>query len=265
MSRSKDRRDIYYRLAKEQEFRARSAFKLLQIDETFEILNNVVRAVDLCSAPGSFSQVLARRIPEIPERRIISVDLNEISPIPGVTFLQGDITSEETALKIVELAGGQIDLITFDGAPDVSGMELLDQYLQNTLVKAALAITSAVLKPGGSFVAKIFRGRAVSILYAQLQVLFKNVHVVKPRSSRNSSLEAFVVCLDYSPPEGYISPLFSPDTNNFPLETQKLIPLLQCGDLSAFDSNISFEFDGDSIKPVQLPINPPYADVISKN
>ncbi|KAL0222710.1 hypothetical protein P9112_002100 [Eukaryota sp. TZLM1-RC] len=263
MSRSKDRRDIYYRLAKEQQFRARSAFKLIQIDETFNCLSDVTRAVDLCAAPGSFSQVLSSRIPPSKDRRIVSVDLNEMAPIDGVQLLQGDITCRSTALKVIELLDGHADFVCSDGAPDVSGLEQLDQYLQNTLVIAALNIATAVLRPKGTFVAKIFRGKAVSIMYSQLSVLFNTVHIVKPRSSRNSSLEAFVVCLDFNPPHGYMSPLLSGEEVEMPTETSKLLPLLKCGDLSSFDSNMSYEVESDEVlPPVQPPISAPYTDIL---
>ncbi|KAL0244378.1 hypothetical protein GEMRC1_008462 [Eukaryota sp. GEM-RC1] len=268
MSRSKDRRDVYYRLAKEQNYRARSAFKLIQIDETYSILNNVTRAVDLCAAPGSFSQVLASRIPSSLDRRIVSVDLNEMAPIDGVTLLQGDITSRSTALKTIELLNGQADLVVSDGAPDVSGLEILDQYLQSTLVSSALDIATAVLRHGGNFVAKIFRAFVCPItLLSHLMQLFENVHIVKPRSSRNSSLEAFVVCLNYRPPADYVSPLLRDEESisRFSEETKKLLPLLSCGDLSSYDSDMSYQLNSNDVLPaVQPPINCPYSDVIAK-
>ena len=89
---SKDKRDIYYRLAKEEGWRARSAFKLLQIDDEFRILQGVTRAVDLCAAPGSWSQVLARRLKGVDGAKIVAVDLQAMAPLPGVIQMQGDIT-----------------------------------------------------------------------------------------------------------------------------------------------------------------------------
>jgi tRNA (cytidine32/guanosine34-2'-O)-methyltransferase len=122
---SKDKRDIYYRRAKEEGWRARSAFKLLQVDEQFHIFEGVSRAVDLCAAPGSWSQVLQRKL--IKEKQsndsiIVSVDLQEMAPIEGVITMQGDITSEETANKIIEHFHGQkAHIVVCDGAPDVTG------------------------------------------------------------------------------------------------------------------------------------------------
>lgn len=124
---SKDKRDIFYRLAKEEGWRARSAFKLLQIHEQFGILNQVSRAVDLCAAPGSWSQVLAQTLKGKDgaggEGQIVAVDLQAMAPIPGVHILQGDITSEATATQIIQLLGNsKADIVVCDGAPDVTGI-----------------------------------------------------------------------------------------------------------------------------------------------
>lgn len=200
---SKDKRDIYYRLAKEQGWRARSAFKLLQLDEKFSILGeHTTRVVDLCAAPGSWSQVLAKSLP--PHANIIAIDLQLMAPIPGVVQLQGDITKLETAQRVIKhFEGERADLVVCDGAPDVTGLHDMDEYVQGQLLLAALNITTHILKEDGTFVAKIFRGKDANVLFAQLQVFFTEVHCAKPASSRNSSLESFVVCKGYRPPQGY--------------------------------------------------------------
>lgn len=212
---SKDKRDIYYRKAKEVGFRARSAFKLLQIDEEYNLFEGVHRVVDLCAAPGSWSQVLSSRLYDqdaatdangnTSNAKIVSVDLQEIAPIPGVITLVGDITSQSTAEQIIQHFEGDLaDLVVCDGAPDVTGLHDIDEYMQAQLLLAALNITTNILKPGGSFVAKIFRGKDVSLLYSQLRCFFREVTVAKPKSSRNSSIESFVVCRFYEPPSGFI-------------------------------------------------------------
>jgi tRNA (cytidine32/guanosine34-2'-O)-methyltransferase len=208
---SKDKRDIYYRKAKEVGFRARSAFKLLQIDEEYNLFEGVHRVVDLCAAPGSWSQVLSSRLYDQgstettnTSAKIVSVDLQEIAPIPGVITLVGDITSQSTAEQIINHFEGDLaDLVVCDGAPDVTGLHDIDEYMQAQLLLAALNITTNILKPGGSFVAKIFRGKDVSLLYSQLRCFFKEVTVAKPKSSRNSSIESFVVCRYFEPPSGF--------------------------------------------------------------
>lgn len=150
---AKDKRDIYYRKAKEVGFRARSAFKLLQLHDEFGLLNDVTRVVDLCAAPGSWSQVLAKHLHENrphgarsaavstasrnasgseisdDEPIIVAVDLQEMAPIDGVIQIQGDITARSTAERITQYFKGKpADLVVCDGAPDITGLhgELMD-------------------------------------------------------------------------------------------------------------------------------------------
>ena len=296
---SKDKRDAYYRLAKEQGWRARSAFKLIQIDEQFDLFAGCTRVVDLCAAPGSWSQVLSRvlvkgekfgrkawvekqerehkiiwshvneetqeneaaqkaadevqNVEEVVEEavqqlhveetsaedealehekghqaplssktpvRIVAIDLQPMSPLEGITMLKGDITHPSTIPRILdaldppsttspdsttttattspppaaERKQNPVDLVLSDGAPDVTGLHDLDIYIQSQLLSSALDLTLRILRPGGKFVAKIFRGKDCDLLYAQLRIFFERVTVAKPRSSRASSLEAFVVC-----------------------------------------------------------------------
>ena len=228
---SKDKRDIYYRKAKEVGFRARSAFKLLQIDEEFHLLRGDVRAlpqkttrtlhictqhhslrvrgvqvkrvVDLCAAPGSWSQVVSRKLftgdaARDAGKKAVAIDLQQMAPIDNVVTLQGDITSMATVKEVLSHFEGQlVDLVICDGAPDVTGMHDLDEFVQAQLILAALNITTHLLRPGGAFVAKIFRGKDITLLYSQLDCFFEHVTSAKPRSSRNSSIEAFVVCQGY--------------------------------------------------------------------
>ncbi|KAH8170908.1 ftsJ-like methyltransferase domain-containing protein [Sarocladium implicatum] len=271
---SKDKRDAYYRLAKEQGWRARSAFKLLQLDQEFDLFADVSRVVDLCAAPGSWSQVLSRVLIKgekfghaawqdreaalrrqmlgvVPEGsseqpdleivedsireqqqqskprgdvKIVAIDLQPISPLEGITTLRADITHPATvplllsaldetydpALAKGTQASQPVDLVLSDGAPDVTGLHDLDIYVQSQLLFAALNLTLCVLRPGGKFVAKIFRARNVDVLYAQLKVFFERVVVAKPRSSRASSIEAFIVCIGFRPPAGFKASLEEP-------------------------------------------------------
>jgi tRNA (cytidine32/guanosine34-2'-O)-methyltransferase len=209
---SKDKRDIYYRKAKEVGFRARSAFKLMQIDDEYNLFEGVSKVVDLCAAPGSWSQVLSSKLynkedPESTSRnKIVAVDLQEMAPIDGVQSIVGDITAQSTSEQIISYFQGDLaDLVVCDGAPDVTGLHDIDEYMQAQLLLAALNITTNILKPGGNFVAKIFRGKDVSLLYSQFRCFFKEVTVAKPKSSRNSSIESFVVCRNYSPPAGFVA------------------------------------------------------------
>ncbi|KAI5644267.1 ftsJ-like methyltransferase domain-containing protein [Phthorimaea operculella] len=279
---SKDKRDIYYRLAKEEGWRARSAFKLLQINEEYNIFHQVLRAVDLCAAPGSWSQVLTKKLHENavnPEDvKIVAVDLQAMAALPGVKQIQGDITKVSTANEIIkEFEGQKSDLVVCDGAPDVTGLHDIDEYIQSQLLLAALNITTHVLKLGGTFVAKIFRGKDVTLLYSQLKQFFEFVTVSKPRSSRNSSIEAFVVCQNYRPPEGYEPTMVNPlldhkycDFNQLTGPNRFIVPFNACGDISAYDSDASYTLNkpGQSEyayrEPVQGPINPPYKEILEK-
>lgn len=276
---SKDKRDLYYRKAKEEGWRARSAFKLLQLNEEFGILNGLHHVVDLCAAPGSWSQVLSRCTPD--DSVIVSVDLQPIAPIEGVQTLQADITHPATAVKILELFGGEkADIVVSDGAPDVTGLHDLDEYLQAQLVFSALQLATAILKPGsGTFVAKIFRGRDIDLMYAQLGRLFREVTCAKPRSSRGSSLEAFIVCRHYEPRPGwdplamincglstsdYFDRLWKSDEN---VEERVVAPFVACGDLSAYDSDATYlDLDAShkSLDPVRSPVAPPYKTALEK-
>ncbi|KAL1237870.1 putative tRNA (cytidine(32)/guanosine(34)-2'-O)-methyltransferase [Trichinella pseudospiralis] len=249
---SKDKRDVFYRLSKEEEYRARSSFKLKQINEEFGILKGVRRAVDLCAAPGSWSQVIREEINKSSYKDssvVIAVDIQEMAPLEGVMMLQADITEKETAAKIKRLLPfGSADIVVCDGAPDVTGIHDLDEFLQGQLLVSALNIATMVLKNGGTFVSKIFRAKHPDLLITQLKIFFNKVEYVKPRSSRGSSYESFVVCQGLTLPLGY-----QPTTVNLMLEpnydlavsklkgvNRQIVPFVSCGDLSGWDSDMSF-------------------------
>lgn len=292
---TKDKRDIYYRKAKEEGWRARSAFKLLQIDENYDIFQGVQHVVDLCAAPGSWSQVLSRRLylpavaagtaqEDMP--KIVAVDLQPMAPIEGVIQLQGDITSLTTIQQVLShFAGGHADLIVCDGAPDVTGLHDMDEYVQAQLILAALTVVTHALRAGGTFVAKIFRGRDISLLYSQLKIFFPRVTCAKPKSSRNSSIEAFVVCQGYCPPAGFQPQLLQKVLQERSVSVASeltdatgqeralhgiIVPFLACGDLSGYDADQSYPLpvgpDGTYVplQPVQPPIAPAYKVAIER-
>ena len=155
--------------------------------------------------------------------KIVAIDLQPMSPLPGIITLKADITHPATVPLLLRAldptyepssksqhASHPVDLVLSDGAPDVTGLHDLDIYVQSQLLFAALNLTLCVLRPGGKFVAKIFRGRNVDLLYSQLSIFFEQVVVAKPRSSRASSVEAFIVCLNFQPPEGFKASLEEP-------------------------------------------------------
>ncbi|KAG7691390.1 hypothetical protein KL933_005296 [Ogataea haglerorum] len=280
---SKDKRDVYYRKAKEEGWRARSAYKLLQLNEQFGLFNDIHRVVDLCAAPGSWSQVLSREIfkDERSDAQIVAVDLQPMAPIDNVVTLQADITDPRTLDKILGIFGGEkADFVCSDGAPDVTGLHDLDEYIQAQLVLCALRLATCLLKEGGTFVAKIFRGRDIDLLYSQLGFLFEKVVCAKPRASRGTSLESFIVCIGYKPREGW-KPDLQPELSTeeyfqnmnigrarlhedlrVDYEERKVAPFVACGDLkTSYDSDASYSLDTavkHSLDPVQMPTDPPY-------
>eukprot|EP00835_Amoeboradix_gromovi_P003816 NODE_267_length_12253_cov_0.255718.p5 type:complete len:236 gc:universal NODE_267_length_12253_cov_0.255718:10275-10982(+) len=230
---SKDKRDIYYRLAKEEGYRARSAYKLLQLDEKFNFLSDSKSAIDLCGAPGSWSQVLSKRLPR--GSKILTVDLQTMAPIKDVVLLKGDITHPTTLARIKDhFESQQVDLIVCDGAPDVTGLHDLDEYIQSQLILSAVQLVVELLQPDGTFVAKIFRGRDISLLYSQLECIFEEINVAKPQSSRQSSLEAFIVCRK--------------------CKSREITPFVFCGDLTGLDSDRTYPPPIISLDPIQPPL-----------
>lgn len=133
----------------------------------------------------------------------------------------------------------------------VTGLHEIDEYIQSQLLLAALSITTHVLHIGGTFVAKIFRGKDTTLLYSQLKIFFEKVSIAKPASSRNSSIEAFVVCQNYQPPLGYIPQMINPMNDDIVLVEEGpewkvnrlVIPFVVCGDLRGFDSDMSYSLE----------------------
>lgn len=199
-------KDTYYRQAKQYNYRARSAYKLIQIHQLYNIFHNVHNALDLCGAPGSWSQVLSQYIPvqstDGHTRCLVSVDLQSIAPINGVHIIQGDITDKKTCMNVLKQFNNElIDLIVCDGAPDVTGIHTLDEYLHSQLMIAAYNFIAHSLKPGGCYVAKLFKSHSIDIIINQYRQLFDIVHLVKPSASRTRSAEHFIVCIGYNPPD----------------------------------------------------------------
>lgn len=239
---SRDKRDVYYRCAKENGYRCRAAFKLLQLDATLSLLGGELTVVDLCAAPGGWSQVVRGC-----GARCLAVDLKEMAPIDGVEMLVGDITAPETIAKI--LAFGRADLVLCDGAPDIYGLADIDDFAQARLALTALDVAMKILKPGGTFVSKIYRGHASERVFDRLLTTFSSVRCAKPRCSRTASIEAFVVANGFSEPS-----------------SSRQISFVACDDSNSLDADASYPLTlfGDYTRkdPVQAPINPTHRAAI---
>lgn len=204
----KERLDKYYYLAKEQGYRARSAFKILQLAKKYNIFENCNVLVDLCAAPGGWLQVAAKQMPV--SSIIIGVDLVPIRPIKGVTTIVADIRTQRCRNVISQnLRGSEVDVVLHDGAPNVGANWNLDAFNQNVLVLEAAKLAAHVLRKGGVFVTKIFRSADYNSLIWMLSKCFDRVKVTKPTSSRNVSAEIFAVCIGFKTLKGLDPKLFN--------------------------------------------------------
>jgi AdoMet-dependent rRNA methyltransferase SPB1 len=204
----------YYHLAKEHGFRARSAFKLVQLNKKYNFLADAQCVIDLCAAPGGWLQVCAKYMPM--GSTIIGVDLCDIRPIRNVVCIKEDITSQKcrSILKKVlilkfcpyfclsalmwvgfqEVAGKKVDVVLHDGSPNMGTSWVNDAYGQSELTLCSLKLATEFLKPGGIFISKIFRSQDYTALLWVLNQLFKKVEATKPPASRNTSAEIYAVC-----------------------------------------------------------------------
>jgi len=191
-------KDAYFLKAKKAGYRARSAFKLLGIQEKFNLLKPGQTVVDLGSAPGSFLQVISKIIGK--EGRAIGIDIQEMNPLDemNVILLQGNIYQEKELLAFFKAKGyGDADVVTSDLAPKTSGIRDADAAKSTDLTHQAYVLASALLKDGGSFVGKVFQGEELNSLLEEMRPHFKKVTVFKPKAVRSTSREIYVVAMGF--------------------------------------------------------------------
>jgi 23S rRNA (uridine2552-2'-O)-methyltransferase len=184
--------DPYVKRAQLEGWRARAAFKLIELDERFGLLKDVDRVVDLGAAPGSWSQVLLKRRPKA---TVVGIDLLEVEPMAGLTFVQGDFLEDGMDEKLIGLMGGPADLVMSDMAANTVGHPQTDHLRTMALVEAAADFAVRVLRPGGTFVAKVLGGGAEGPLVAELKRRFDSVRHAKPPASRKESSETYLVAM----------------------------------------------------------------------
>ena len=188
--------DHWVKLAQEKGYRARSAFKLEELHDKDNLLNNVKNIVDLGCAPGGWCQVARKMAPK--NTRIIGMDILSMDPIDGVEFIQGDFREETVLNKLLELVGDEkIDLVLSDIAPNLSGTFAVDQPRIMYLAELALDFCHQCLKQNGNYAVKIFQGEGFDEYLTVLKQNFKKVVMRKPKSSRQRSREVYAVGLGF--------------------------------------------------------------------
>ena len=188
---NKQRRDTYVRQSKVDGYRARSAYKLIEIDEKFKIFKGGLTVIDIGAAPGSWSQYVSKAVKN---GKIISIDLKEMEPIDNTTQIIGDFTNNETQEQIKNLLTDKTDVVMSDMAVNTTGIKNIDSIQTGELCKDAMFFSKEIISKNGFFISKIFMGGSFNEIIQFGKKIFKDVKVFKPKSSRKDSKESFIIC-----------------------------------------------------------------------
>ena len=188
---NKQKKDIYVRLSKIDGYRARSVYKLIEINKKFKIFKNGISVLDIGAAPGSWSQYVSKIVKN---GKIISLDLKEMEFIKNTIQIKGDFTDINVQKKIKKLLSNRLDVVMSDMAVNTTGIKNIDSIQTGELCKDAMIFSKEVLSLNGFFISKIFMGNTFNEIVALGKKIFKEVNVFKPLSSRKESKEIFIIC-----------------------------------------------------------------------
>jgi 23S rRNA (uridine2552-2'-O)-methyltransferase len=188
---NKQRRDIYVRQSKVDGYRARSAYKLIEIDEKFKIFKGGLSVVDIGAAPGSWSQYTSK---VVKSGKIISIDLKEMEPIKNTMQIKGDFTNPDIQKEIKNKFVNKVDVVMSDMAVNTTGIKYIDSIQTGELCKDAMIFSKEVISAHGFFISKIFMGGTFNEIIELGKKIFREVKVFKPKSSRKDSKESFLIC-----------------------------------------------------------------------
>ena len=188
---NKQKRDIYVRQSKVDGYRARSAYKLIEIDEKFKIFKGGMSVIDIGAAPGSWSQYASKKIKN---GKVISIDLKKMEEIRNTIQIKGDFTEIDVQQKIKSFLNKKTDVIMSDMAVNTTGIKNIDSIQTGELCKEAMIFSKDLISDKGFFISKIFMGGSFNEIVALAKKIFKEVKVFKPKSSRKDSKESFIIC-----------------------------------------------------------------------
>ncbi len=188
-------RDAHYRQAKREGYRARSAYKLIEINNRYQIIRPHDDVVDLGCAPGGWLQVIRN----LTDGKVVGIDLKRITPLQDVIFIRGDMTSEKVLDQLDKEVGGKLNTVVSDMSPNITGHYTMDQANSVYLAEMALKTAEQLLNIGGNFVAKVFEGDLFPEFLRQVKTKFSRVKVHNPKASRKSSSEVYIVAKNYFP------------------------------------------------------------------
>ena len=188
---NKQKRDIYVRQSQVDGYRARSAYKLIEIDEKFKILKNGTSVIDLGASPGSWSQYIARTVKS---GRLVSIDIKSMEEIDNTIQIKGDFTEIDSQKKIKGFFKSKVDVVVSDMAVNTTGIKDIDAIYTGELAIEAMNFSQEMLVKEGRFISKIFLGSSFNEIVSLGKKIFKEVKVFKPKSSRKESKESFIIC-----------------------------------------------------------------------